>query len=160
MPICVCFGNKIYYQNGQKWRQYCDLWLWNFLVISLSFTCQSLLIFESCIIIQNLLNLHLMMLFVHVVHTQWLWTSLGFPLVLQIKAKLYLVHLVTIRSIHYKYVMMLLLMPTLVYNMRMWIFWSYSLGLTLKHNFNMLCDPMPSTFILMWNALLTSVICW
>ena len=39
-------------------------------LFSLSLTCQSLLIFESCIIIQNLPNLHLMMLFVHVVHTQ------------------------------------------------------------------------------------------
>ena len=28
------------------------------------------LIFESCLIIQNLPNLHLMMLFLHVVHTQ------------------------------------------------------------------------------------------
>ena len=32
-------------------------------LFSLSFTCQSLLIFESCIIIENLPNLHLMMLF-------------------------------------------------------------------------------------------------
>ena len=39
-------------------------------LFSLAFTCQSLLIFESCIIIQNLLNQHLMMLFLHVVHTQ------------------------------------------------------------------------------------------
>ena len=53
-------------------KSICDLdceisWLF-----TLAFTCQSLLIFESCIIIQNLLNQHLMMLFLHVVHTQWL----------------------------------------------------------------------------------------
>ena len=39
-------------------------------LFSLALTCQSLLRFESCIIIQNLLNQHLMMLFLHVVHTQ------------------------------------------------------------------------------------------
>ena len=60
----------------------------------------------------------------------------GFPLVLQIKGNLYLIHFVTIQSIHYKHLMMLLLMRTLVYNLCMWIFWSYSLGLTLKHNVN------------------------
>ena len=42
---------------------------------------------------------------------------MGFPLVLQIKANLYLIHLVTIQSIHYKHLMMLLLMRTLVYNL-------------------------------------------
>ena len=109
-------------------------------LFSLAFTCQSLLIFESCIIIQNLLNQHLMMLFLHVVHTQWLWV-VGFPLVLQNKANLYLIRLVSIQSIHYKHLMLLLLMRTLVYNLWMWIFWSYSLGLTLKHNFNIIMWP-------------------